>query len=215
MTDQHDSSELSAQFAASTEELVALYDSWSPSYDDDVSSWGYEVPETVAAMLGATVLQTTGPSAEILDAGCGTGRTGAALRATGFATVIGIDFSTDSLALAGHRNAYAALVHGDLNKPLPFDDDQFAGVASAGVFTYLQEPEPVIRELVRVTQPGGVVIFSQRTDLWDPRDTEASVGRVEADGLASAEFSDPQPYLPGHPEYGKAIKVIYTRMQVR
>lgn len=213
MTDQDNSEGLSAQFAATPEDLMALYDNWSPSYDDDIESWGYEVPETVAAMLSASV-PTGSPSSEVLDAGCGTGRTGAALRVAGFDSVVGIDFSAESLKMAAARHAYAELIQADLNKTLLFQDDRFAGVVSTGVFTYLHEPEPVIRELVRVTRQGGTIIFSQRTDLWDAHDTEGSVGRIEADGLCRAEFSDPQPYLPGHPEYGKAIKVIYTRIQV-
>ena len=36
------------------EEIIALYDDWaSGDYDTDVSSWGYDAPERVAAMVAA------------------------------------------------------------------------------------------------------------------------------------------------------------------
>ena len=33
-----------------TDELIVIYDEWSDTYDDDVRSWGYEVPERLAAL---------------------------------------------------------------------------------------------------------------------------------------------------------------------
>lgn len=101
---------------------------------------------------------------------------------------------------------YAALVHLDLTKPLPIRDDSVDAVLSAGVFTYLPDVASVVSELGRVCRPGGRVVFSQRTDLWDTRETAAALESIRAQ-FASLDWSDPEPYLPGHAEYGADIKI--------
>lgn len=203
-------SELKAQFESTTEDVAAMYDEWAENYDADLDGWDYEVPERIAALLVATGL----PDGEVLDAGCGTGRSGAALRDAGVSDVLGVDVSPASLAVAERRGVYRATRDVDLTQPLPFADDRFAAAISAGVFSYLGDPEPAVRELVRVVRPGGQVIFSQRTDLWEIYDCGGVVDRVVADGICSAAISEPQPYLPGHPEFGDEIDVIYTTLHV-
>lgn len=207
----HDSAGLSDQFASSSEDLRALYDDWAPAYDADVESWGYQVPGTVAAMLCASGV-TDG--AEVLDAGCGTGGSGVALHSAGLRPVFGIDFSTESLVRARARGVYSGVAAVDLTKPLPFADGRFAAVGSSGVFTYISDVEATLRELVRVTKPGGAIVFSQRTDLWESRNCDTALANLVHDGLCRRESTDPKPYLPGHPEYGHTIGVIYTTMRL-
>ncbi len=207
----HDSEGLSAQFGASAEQLQSLYDSWAPDYDADVESWGYQVPVEVASALMA---EGVGQEHEVLDAGCGTGGSGVALKQAGFASVVGIDFSTESLARAKAREVYEVVAAVDLTKPLPFRDHRFAAVGSAGVFTYIDDVEATLRELLRVTESGGVIVFSQRTDLWEARGCDAVLAGLEAAELCTAESTEPKPYLPGHPEYGDIIGVIYTTLRI-
>lgn len=213
----HDSEGLSAQFAATSDELRALYDEWAHEYDADVESWGYQVPITVASMLQESGISE---SAEVLDAGCGTGGSGVALKQAGFTSVFGIDFSTESLARAKERAtvdgpAYDGLAAVDLTEPLPFADQRFGAVASSGVFTYIEDIEATLLELVRVTTTGGVVVFSQRTDLWETRNCDLALAKLSAATGCIVTSTDPQPYLPGHPEYGDTIGVIYTTLRLR
>lgn len=203
-------SELGAQFAASTDEVAALYDEWAETYDDDLDSWDYAVPDRLAARLVASGL----PDGEILDAGCGTGRSGVALRAVGATNVLGVDLSTASLRVAERRGVYASTLVVDLKQPLPFADDRFVATVSAGVLTYVGHPEPVIRELVRVVRPGGQVIFSQRTDLWSMYDCDGIVERVVREGACTADVSGRLPYLTHHPDFGDEIGVIETTLTV-
>ena len=109
---------------------------------------------------------------------------------------------------------YAGLAVVDLTAPLPFADRRFAAVGSAGVFTYIADVGATLRELIRVTSTGGVIVFSQRTDLWKSRDTEATLDQLGESGICEVFSTEPQPYLPGHPEYGDTIGVIYTRLLV-
>ncbi len=202
--------DLRTQYEASTEEVAALYDEWADSYDDDLDGWDYRVPDRLAARLVADGL----PDGEILDAGCGTGRSGVALRAVGFTNVLGADLSPVSLRVAGRRGVYRTMLAVDLKQPLPFADDRFSAAISAGVFTYVGDPEPVIRELLRVVRPGGLVVFSQRTDLWAMYGCDDVVERVVREHLCTADVSGPLPYLPSHPDFGDEIGVIETTLKV-
>ena len=187
-----------------------MYDEWADSYDADLDAWGYVVPETIAVMLAAPKL----PDGEILDAGCGTGRSGIALQGVGATNVLGADLSPASLDVAVRRNVYASTMAVDLKQPLPFATDRFGSAVSAGVFSYLGDPDPVIREFIRVVRAGGRIIFSQRTDLWAMYECDAVIDRFIADGLCDADISDPQPYLPRHPEFSDRIQVIYASLTV-
>ena len=48
-------------------------------------------------------------------------------------------------------------VYGDIHA-LPFEDDAFAVVHSQAVFEHLANPQAAARELIRVTEPGGLII---------------------------------------------------------
>jgi predicted TPR repeat methyltransferase len=201
---------LSSQFQASTDEVAALYDAWADTYDTDIDALDYDVPEKIATMLS----ERGSIEGEILDAGCGTGLSGEALRAVGALNVLGTDTSATSLVVAERKGLYSETLTVDLKQKLPFADDRFTAAISAGVFTYLGEPEPVLKELLRVVRPAGVIIFSQRTDLWEMFDCGAIVQSLVEAGLCEADVSAAQPYLPNHPEYGDTIQVIYTTLTV-
>ncbi len=197
---------LASQFSSAPSDIAELYDGWAGGYDDDVESWGYQVPDLLTAQLA-----DVDRDALVLDAGCGTGRAGVALRAAGFGHIVGVDYSRASLDMAREREVdgevvYESLAHLDLTKPLPMADDSFDAVLSAGVFTYLPDVASVVAELGRVCRPGGRVVFSQRTDLWESRSCEAALESVRAQ-FATLAWSDPKPYLPGHPEYGSDINI--------
>lgn len=197
---------------AAPEEIADLYDVWAAAgYDDDVADWGYEAPEYVAALVAAHFGDSVG---EVLDAGCGTGRVGAALHAVGFRDVVGGDFTPASIEAARARGVYTEVDHLDLNGRLDYADDRFAATVSVGVFSYLTDTAATVRELLRVVRPGGVVIFTQRTDLWRERNCDELLRSLVDDGFCIATTSEPQPYLPGHPDFGDSIRIIYTTLTV-
>jgi predicted TPR repeat methyltransferase len=201
---------LSSKFQASTDEVAALYDEWADTYDTDIDASDYDIPEKIATMLSQYGLIED----EILDAGCGTGRSGAALKAVGALSVFGTDISVASLVVAERKGFYSETLAVDLKQKLPFTDNRFGAAISAGVFTYLGDPEPVLQELLRVVRPAGVIIFSQRTDLWEMFDCGALVQRLVDAGLCEADVSTAQPYLPSHPVYSDKIQLIYTTLIV-
>lgn len=204
--------DLAAQSAATSEEVAALYDTWASGgdYDRDVDSWGYVAPAQIAEMTTVALARTPG---EVLDAGCGTGKVGVELAQRGIHDVVGGDFTPVSVEAARQRGVYTAVDHLDLNQPLRFDDERFAATVSAGVFTYVTDTDATLRELLRIVQPGGSVLFTQRTDLWDERDCDAIVSSLVADGLCSADVSEPLPYLPLHPDFGDKIEIRYVALR--
>ena len=204
---------LAGEANATPGEIVELYDDWAKSdYDDDVASWGYEAPERVADMVADHLQQRPG---SVLDAGCGTGRVGAALRDRGVTEVFGGDFSEASNAAARARGVYREVSHLDLNGPLADEADRFTATVSVGVFSYVTGVDAALRELLRVTAPSGIVIFTQRTDLWVERDCAQVIAELERSGACAATVTDPMPYLPRHPDFGDQSGIRYVTLVVQ
>jgi len=194
--------------SADSTEVRAYYDDWAETYDDTLRQWGYEAPDRVAQRMAARL----NPSqATILDAGCGTGMTGLALQQAGFKMIDGLDLSPESVKLAALCGAYRNVVEHSLAQPLPFVDAAYDGIQCVGVFTYLSEPESVLREFARVTRPGGTLIFTQRSDLYESLSFDDRLGKLNAEqGLWHiVDRSEPSPYLPNHPDFADRIQVIY------
>src|SRR3954452_15347954 len=175
-------------------EVADRYDQWAQSYDDDLAEWSYQAPAVVAE----TVVTRHPTAASALDVGCGTGLVGRALRARGFTgRILGLDISQASLEIAQQSGAYDSLEPADLQRRLPLDDDSIDAVICVGVMTYLPEVDAVWREFARVARPQGVVVATQREDLWQPRDCQAVVDRLRDEGVwTPLEIRGPAPYLP-------------------
>jgi predicted TPR repeat methyltransferase len=182
------------QGTSDAREVADRYDAWAQSYDEDLTSWSYQAPTLVAE----TVVTRHRAAGSALDVGCGTGLVGRALRARGFAgQILGLDISQASLEIAGRCGAYDSLELADLQQPLALEDDSVDAVVCAGVMTYLPEVEAVWREFARVTRPGGLIVATQREDLWHPRECQAVVDRLRDEGVwTPLEITGPAPYLP-------------------
>jgi predicted TPR repeat methyltransferase len=175
-------------------EVANRYDEWAASYDADLASWSYRAPMTVAE----TALTRFPDAGSILDVGCGTGMVGRALRVKGFeGQLLGLDISAASLRVAEESGVYDRLETADLQKPLQVTEDSVNVLVCVGVMTYLPDVEAVWREFARVVRSGGLVIATMREDLWEPRDCQGVIDRLEADGVwRSLDVTGPAPYLP-------------------
>lgn len=201
------------QGSADPAEVAAYYDDWADRYDTDLQDWAYRAPAVAASVLIANA-----PAAgSILDAGCGTGLSGRALRVAGFAgTLHGIDLSESSLTIARESGAYDKVSIANLQERLAFEDNSFDALGCVGVMTYVPDVEACWREFCRVVRPGGVVVTTQRQDLWEPRDSQGVIDRLAADGSwVPIWVSDPQPYLPNNDDYAHQIGVHYVAATVR
>ena len=85
---------------------------------------------------------------------------GELLTAMGYGEIIGFDASNDMMAAARAKNVYASLEQMFLGRPLDFPDNHFAAITASGVFTEGHAPLSGFDELLRVTRPGGLLVFS-------------------------------------------------------
>jgi len=75
-----------------------------------------------------------------------------------------------------------------------------------GVMTYLPEVEAVWREFARVARSGGLVVATQREDLWQTRGCQTVIDRLQNEGVwTPVDITGPAPYLPEG--YGGTPKV--------
>lgn len=198
--------------SADPADIEVYYDRWAVAYDHDLDTWQYSAPSIVARMVADLRPDVN----DVLDAGCGTGLAGRELRSIGHTgTIVGIDISGASLEVALADGAYTALSRVDLQRPLPFDDASFDAVMCVGVMTYVPDIEACWREFARVARTGGVVVVTQREDLWGERDTAAVVERLEEHGVwTPVLITGPEPYLPGHDDFADRIGVHYVAASV-
>ena len=99
------------------------------------------------------------PPARLLDVGCGTGLLAQRLAQEGY-EVKGLDLSLGMLLQGGRALRY---VQGD-GAALPFPDGAFDGAVTVAALHHMFDPRTVaatIREMLRVTRPGGGVV------IWD------------------------------------------------
>ena len=152
--------------AQSDEALRALYDAWAASYDADIQQVGYlHVP----VITGLVARHLPSRASAILDAGVGTGAIGNILSILGYNNLSGLDMSDGMLAQARARDCYIDLRHGVLGEKLNFPDGAFDGIISTGTFTNGHAPASAFDELVRILEPGGILMFTVGTTVWEEK----------------------------------------------
>lgn len=189
MTGDADKTALDMVYQAETEtELAAAYAAWANGYDTETAALGYCLPFVIAAWVARHVPKGDGP---LLDAGCGTGLSGPYLQALGYGDIEGLDLSEEMLDLARARGGYKALTQAALGGPLPWADGHFAAVFSTGVFTAGHAPASSLDELVRITRPGGFVIFTMRSMVLETGGFRGKFAELETAGRWRAVEESP------------------------
>ena len=124
---------------------------WDVKFGDDLPAYCAAVAEAGIRHGGAVV-----------DVGCGTGRALPALRmAVGPAgAVIALDITPEMLAVArpAATLAAASLVLADA-RALPFPAGSLDAIFAAGLVNHLPDTRAGLRELARVTRPGGLLVL--------------------------------------------------------
>jgi len=107
----------------------------------------------------AALLTSRGAGGTLLDAGCGTGDLWRLVSAE-FASCTGVD----AVRYPG-LPADVQFVAANLDGPLPLDDASVDTAAAIEVIEHLENPRLFVRELVRVTKPGGWIVLTTPNQL--------------------------------------------------
>jgi SAM-dependent methyltransferase len=119
--------------------------------------WADYQEGTVRPVFQAVLERTrVGAATRYLDAGCGSGMAAEMAAARG-ADVSGVDAAEEMLAIARSRAPNGDFRRGDLEE-LPFADGTFDVVTGFNSLQYAGNPVAALREVGRVTKPGGSVV---------------------------------------------------------
>lgn len=176
-------------------EAVEFYDDWADSYDDELGALGYVTPKRCAeALIGVGA----DPAAPILDIGCGTGVSGAALAAAGFTVIDGVDPSAEMLARARRKGIYRSLEEIDPSASLTAPEGAYANAMAAGVLSPGLAPPEALDQILELLPRDGRLVFSLNDHAI--RDG-AHVGRLNDlidGGWAYLEFKEYGDHIPGN-----------------
>ncbi len=152
----------------SDEEAKQVYAEWQ-SYDSDLDAYGYIAPQLMANKL---IAEIDDPGALIYDAGCGTGKVGAALHTAGYQQLEGGDLSESMLERAEALGVYQHLSVADFAQRLDYNDNYFDAAISVGVWKD-HFGLVLTNELLRIVKPGGHVALSIRPQFMPAFDAIA------------------------------------------
>ncbi|MFI6156067.1 demethylmenaquinone methyltransferase [Kitasatospora sp. NPDC051170] len=174
-------------------EVAAMFDDVAAKYDrtNDVLSLG----QARAWRRAVTEAVSAGPGDLVLDLGAGTATSSIPFVEAG-AKVVPCDFSVGMLTEGKHRHPELAFTAGDATR-LPFADDTFDLVTISFALRNVQDTVAGLREMLRVTKPGGkVVVCEFSTPTWTPFRTVYTEYLMRAlPPLATAVSSDPEAYV--------------------
>jgi cytosine/adenosine deaminase-related metal-dependent hydrolase/ubiquinone/menaquinone biosynthesis C-methylase UbiE len=131
---------------------AATFDLWAEVYDAQINPF-LSLEERIISSLLPNL-----QGLDVLDAGCGTGRTLGLLKARNARTVIGVDNSHSMLERA--RSTHGIDVRHGLCTALPVPDASVDCVTCSFVISYISDLERFADELLRATRPGARIWLS-------------------------------------------------------
>ena len=180
---------------AAAAHVSALYDQYAASFDQDLlTNLDYRGPQVI--LDGFAKAGIAGPC-DILDAGCGTGLAGIAVKKLA-RRLDGIDLSEKMADQARARGVYDDVTVGDLVEELKKRPATYDLAIAADVLIYLGDLAPVARAVHAALRPGGHFAFT--------------VERGEGEGYdlrPTGRFAHAEPYLRRiAAEHGFAVTLL-------
>jgi len=174
----------------------AMKSTWMAGDFGEIAKYAAKEGENFVARLKLNAGQ------RVLDVACGTGNTAIPAARTG-AEVIGVDIAPNLLEQARRRaaaeNLSVKFEEGDAEE-LRFKDREFDVIISMFGAMFAPRPEFVVKELLRVCKPGGLIAMAN----WTP---EGFVGETFR---ATAKLVPPPPGVPAPVLWGDE-KVVRER----
>lgn len=170
----------------------AYYSAWAATYDDELTRQGYRTPRRCSEALA----QFVAADDPILDIGCGTGLSGAALAAAGFTDVSGTDINADMLAIAQQAGIYRETWVTDRAAPFPCEAGTYAALAAIGVIGVGAAPPSLLGDALAVLAPGGHLVFSYNDHALEHPEFTGALDAVLVT-QATEVFSEHGPHFDG------------------
>lgn len=192
-----------------TDGMRDLYNAWAGKYDQDILETGYATPARVAAALSAELPEKDAP---ILDFGCGTGLSGAALAEAGFTRIDGTDLSGEMLAMARQKKIYNKLWETDPAVPLPVRPGDYRAVTAIGVISVGGAPASVYDDLLAILAPGDLLAFSLNDQSMAMDEYGGRLQRSVFDGDVAIRSEAYGPHLQAHGENSGSTVYVLERL---
>lgn len=133
------------------------FDRFAMHFDEALTRLDYRAPEFVTELVRSDAPEATG--LDVLDAGCGTGLCGPALRHVA-GTLVGVDLSGGMVAAARERGVYDAVHEDELVRWLDAHPSSYDLVVAADVLNYFGDIVPPLRATSRALREGGRAVFT-------------------------------------------------------
>lgn len=165
------------------------HEGWQRVAEKYDSVWASSTRQFIPPLLDATKV---GPGMSVLDVGCGPGYVAAAAAGRG-ARVIGVDFSSEMVAIATKLFPALKFRVGDAQE-LPFDSDTFDRVLANFALLHVGSPELACAEASRVLRTGGKFGFT----VWAPPGNNP-YAKIIDDAIEA--YGDPEAQIPAGPSH--------------
>ena len=163
---------------------------WERAADHYGDAFGSLTSQTIPALLRAL---GAGTGTRLLDVASGPGYVAAAAAELG-ASAVGVDFSSEMVALASRRYPGLEFVEGDA-EALAFPDGSFDLVTINFGVLHLARPDTALAEARRVLKPGGRCAFT----VWATPDISVGFGivlkAIETQGRLDVPLPDGPPFF--------------------
>ena len=160
----------------------AHYANWATVYDEEIGQeGGYAQPTRCAAGMREHV---SPDGRMVLDAGCGTGLSGQALKAAGYSNIHGCDFSEEMLERAGKKGIYGNLFHCDINEGIPGPESFYDGVACVSLFSFGHVHPDALEHILRVVKVNGVIVMGMNEKYFEEGTLQRKIERLERQAKA-------------------------------
>lgn len=136
--------------------IRTLFDQYADRFDADLTgTLKYQAPALVAALLARCCI--AGGKIDLLDLGCGTGLSGAALKPLA-RTLDGVDLSPRMVSKAEARGIYDMLAVGEAEAFLAGAAKSWDVIAAVDMLNYLGDLGPIFRLVAERLRVGGLLV---------------------------------------------------------
>ena len=191
-------------YADEERDTASFYNEWAATYDADLEGNGYLAPKRCADALA---LVDPTKACPIADLGCGTGLSGVAFRAAGFATIDGYDISVGMLELAKQRGCYRHTAIADLSDASTIPARGYKHAALTGVVGPDQVGPETVDLALSLLPVGGCVVLTLNDKALRFPEYPDHMHALADRGAAELAFEEYGPHIPER-DIGATIYVL-------